>query len=208
MKLNSKYFDSIRVKPDEDRTLRDKVQSCDWPDCGQPGKFPAPRGRDNEGEYYHFCMDHVRQYNKSYNYFTGMKDDDVSAFQADARRGHRPTWRMGENAAATSKVKRDKIKSGNFKYNQEFADPYRLFSKGADDGDKSSKSRRTVRNLERKALQALSLDDAASPDDVKKQYKALVKRHHPDANGGSRASEDRFREIVQAYDYLKSAGFV
>jgi curved DNA-binding protein CbpA len=66
---------------------------------------------------------------------------------------------------------------------------------------------RTVRNAERKALDALGLDTDASPQDVKQRFKTLVKRHHPDANGGDRSSEERLREIIQAYNYLKSIGF-
>ncbi len=128
MKLESKYFDRIRVKPDEDRLLRDKHVACDWPGCDRPGEHKAPRGRDNEGEYYKFCTDHVRQYNKSYNYFTGMKDDEVAAFQKDARNGHRPTWKMGENAAATSKVKRGKSGSkAGYKPGVGKSDPFGLF---------------------------------------------------------------------------------
>ena len=100
MKLDSKYFDKIRVKPDEDRLLRKEERGCDWPDCDKPGKFPAPRGRESEGEYYHFCVDHVRQYNKSYNYFSGMADDDVRHYQKDSLTGHRPTWKMGVNRQA------------------------------------------------------------------------------------------------------------
>ncbi|MGI9372021.1 MAG: J domain-containing protein [Hyphomicrobiales bacterium] len=203
MKLNSKYFDGIRVKPEQDRSLRDKKRGCDWPDCDMPGEFPAPRGRDSEGEYYHFCVNHVRQYNKSYNYFKGMGDDDVRAFQADARNGHRPTWRMGTGSTSDKEPEvRGKADAG---YNRlhEMKDPFGLF----EEDKKKAKPQRTVRNLERKALKTLSLDENSSAEDVKKQYKALVKRHHPDANGGSRASEDRFREIVQAYNYLKSVDF-
>ena len=66
---------------------------------------------------------------------------------------------------------------------------------------------RTVHNAERKALDALGLDGGASVEDVKTRFKALVKRHHPDANGGDRSSEDKLREIIQAYKYLKSIGF-
>ena len=66
---------------------------------------------------------------------------------------------------------------------------------------------RTVRNAERKALDALGLEADASPQEVKTRFKALVKRHHPDANGGDRSSEDKLREIIQAYNYLKSIGF-
>jgi DnaJ-class molecular chaperone len=64
-----------------------------------------------------------------------------------------------------------------------------------------------VRNAERKALDILGLEAGASAQEVKTRFKALVKRHHPDANGGDRSSEDRLREIIQAYNYLKSIGF-
>ena len=66
---------------------------------------------------------------------------------------------------------------------------------------------RAVRNAERKALDALGLEADASAQEVKTRFKELVKRHHPDANGGDRSSEDKLREIIQAYKYLKSIGF-
>ena len=47
----------------------------------------------------------------------------------------------------------------------------------------------------------------ATTAEIKVRFKALVKRHHPDANGGDRSTEDRLREIIQAYNYLKSIGF-
>ena len=205
MKLTSKYFDSIRVKPEQDRLKQKKVVTCDWPGCEEPGTHPAPCGRDREGEYYNFCVAHVRQYNKSYNYFTGMKDDEVAAFQKDARNGHRPTWKMGENAAATSKVRRTKGTSAKPRIEMGRSDPFGLFG---EEGTETPARKRPIRNAERKALTALGLDETATAKAVKAKYKALVKKHHPDANGGSRASEDRFREIVQAYEYLKTAKFV
>ena len=54
---------------------------------------------------------------------------------------------------------------------------------------------------------ALDLEAGAERADIKARFKELVKRHHPDANGGDRGSEDKLREIIQAYNYLKSAGF-
>ena len=64
-----------------------------------------------------------------------------------------------------------------------------------------------MRNAERKALGALGLDVGASKLQVKTRFKELVKRHHPDANGGDRSTEDRLIEIIQSYNYLKSVGF-
>ena len=67
--------------------------------------------------------------------------------------------------------------------------------------------RRTLRNAERKALHALGLEEGAAGTDIKARFKELVKRHHPDANGGDRASEDKLREIIESYNYLKKTGF-
>jgi DnaJ-class molecular chaperone len=64
-----------------------------------------------------------------------------------------------------------------------------------------------VHNAARKALHALNLEEDASRTEIKARFKMLVKRHHPDANGGSTVSEDKLREIIAAYNYLKSAGF-
>ncbi len=211
MKLESKYFDKIRVKPQDDRRAKAKEAVCEWPGCEKPGLHRAPCGREREGEYYTFCVEHVRQYNKSYNYFTGMKDDEVAAFQTEARSGHRPTWKMGENASAKGKAKAHaeaqakKPSSRSFDPLMGRVDPFGMF--GDADSESATRRKRPVRNAERKALSALGLDETATANEVKAKYKALVKKHHPDANGGSRDSEDRFREIVQAYDYLKSADF-
>jgi DnaJ-class molecular chaperone len=65
---------------------------------------------------------------------------------------------------------------------------------------------RTVRNAERKALHDLGLEEGVNKAEIKARFKILVKRHHPDANGGDRATEDKLREIIQAYNYLKSVG--
>ena len=64
-----------------------------------------------------------------------------------------------------------------------------------------------VGNAARKAFDALGLEADATTVEIKIRFKALVKRHHPDANGGDRSTEDRLREIIQAYNYLKSIGF-
>jgi DnaJ-class molecular chaperone len=62
-------------------------------------------------------------------------------------------------------------------------------------------------NPTRKALHALGLEEGAGGAEIKARFKELVKRHHPDANGGDRASEDQLRAIIEAYNYLKKMGF-
>jgi DnaJ-like protein len=199
MKLESKYFDSVRVKPDKDRRQRDRHPVCAWPGCSAVGPHRAPRGRQFEGQYLNLCLEHVREYNKDYNFFQGLDDAAVSSFQKDAVTGHRPTWRLGENSWAAGRTG----KSG-FRHNHK--DPFGLFG-DASGAARSTRPARTVRNAELKALHCLGLEEGATSDQVKTRYKALVKRLHPDANGGSRDNEDKLKEVIQAYDYLCSSGF-
>ncbi len=115
MKLDSKYFDKIRVKPGEERLTRGKHPHCEWPGCTRPGRHKAPKGRDQEGEFHAFCLEHVQQYNKTYNYFAGMKDDAFADFQKDAATGHRPTWKLGQNSRAPWTPSGRRAKPGSFR---------------------------------------------------------------------------------------------
>lgn len=209
MKLDSKYFDSIRVKRGADR-VDEQMPRCEWPGCNCAGTHRAPKGRGHEGEYHLFCIDHVRTYNKSYNYFTGMNDSDVAAYLKSSITGHRPTWSSGVNAwAATGIHSAAKPFMNGFQKDFDTADPFGLFGMAGrrTAEEESGTPRRVVRNVERRSLRVLDLGDNASPAEIKARFKLLVKRHHPDGNGGDRASEDKLREVIQAYNYLKQAGF-
>ncbi len=206
MKFDSPLFDRIRVKPDEDRRLRTSLPSCDWPGCAHGATHRAPKGRGHEAEYWRFCLDHVREYNASYNFFAGMSDDAVARYQKDAVTGHRPTWKMGMLGGHRAA----KPRSRRFGYDGA-DDPFEMFGEpGARTRRAQARQepeRRAVRNAERKALHALGLETDAQRPEIKARFKELVKRHHPDANGGDRGSEDKLREIIEAYNYLKSVGY-
>lgn len=207
MKLDSKYFDCIRVKPDEDRTLREEVPVCEWPGCQNPGGHPAPRGRGRDGEYFDFCMAHVREYNKSYNYFNGMSDDEVAAFQKGNVTGHRPTWSIWRNARKRAAETVYDQTPGGYTHAFSYEDPYGILGRSTGkDGPREYVAAKPVRKAERKCLNALGLDEHARGSEIKTRFKQLVKRHHPDHNGGDRSAEDKLREVIQAYNYLKEAG--
>ncbi len=209
MKLDSKYFDCIRIKPDQERVKAQRMPVCAWPDCAKPGGYRAPKGRGREGEYHFFCLDHVRDYNRSYNYFSGMSDDDVAAFQKSSMTGHRPTWSSGVNGWATGGFgSASHAHRHNFRRNFETADPFGFFDQARQTGTAGEAApKRPIRNAERKCFSALELHEESTPEEIKARFKALVKRHHPDSNGGDRGSEDRLREVIQAYNYLKQAGY-
>lgn len=211
MKLDSKYFDRIRVKPEGDGLGTRPMPKCNWSGCEKPGTHRAPKGRGLEGEYHLFCLDHVRDYNKSYNYFSGMNDADVASYQKASMTGHRPTWSSGVNAwAATGFKSAAQGAMGGFTKDFQTHDPFGFFNSTRHGGGadfEPEKPQRVIRNAERKSFSAMGLSVDASPSDIKARFKLLVKRHHPDANGGDRGTEDRLREIIQAYNYLKQAGF-
>jgi len=207
MKLDSKYFDSIRIARDTEAKPEPRQEPCQWKGCSHPGTHRAPRGRGQEG-YYRFCIDHVRQFNASYNYFDGMSNAEVEAFQKSAQTGHRPTWRMGGNTSTGDKPRAD----GARRYAR-FArfgafDSHEILEDEPPAGQRRAEIKRPLKALERRALDTLDLPETAGREDIKTRFKELVKRHHPDANGGDRASEDKLREIIQAYNYLKQAGLV
>jgi hypothetical protein len=202
MKLDSPLFNRIRVKPEESPRARPNAPICQWPECSLEGTHRAPKGRSREQEYWRFCLEHVREYNHSYNYFAGMSDEAVARYQKDAVTGHRPTWKMGFNGGGAERM---------FGREQGPVDPFDVVREFGPGGrprvERPAAEQRVVRNAERKAFDTLGLDIDAAAADIKARFKELVKRHHPDANGGDRSLEDRLREIIQAYNYLKSAKF-
>ena len=208
MKLDSPFFDRLRLKPNAARRAKSDCPRCEWPGCEQPGAHRAPKGRGHEGQYWHYCLAHVREYNHTYNYFAGMGDEAVSAYQKDAVTGHRPTWRMGMRAARSAE-ERNTAEAGLGSKGRRWHDPFRFFEEVGGKGPAAPETpeSRTIRNAERKAFGVLALEIHASAIEIKSRFKELVKIHHPDANGGDRSTEDRLREIIQAYNYLKSAGF-
>ncbi len=204
---SSKFFDRIRIKPAGKRAapVRPETAACQWPGCEAVGAHRAPKGRGQERDYWQFCLNHVREYNQSYNFFSGMSTDDVARYQKDALTGHRPTWKMGANGGT-------KKGRGATKEDLDGAsDPFSVFSELNGRGRwrpgpeaKVKEETRKIFNAERKALQVMGLEGTCTTEQIKTRYKALVKQHHPDANGGDRSTEDRLIEIIKAYNYLKT----
>ena len=212
MKLDSKIFDSIRVGPTKGKG-KAKAQAanglgaagseavCQWEGCTKSGPHRAPAGRNRENEFFNFCVDHIREYNKSYNYFSGLEDDDIAKIQKDNLTGGRPTWKMGTNSSASANTAPEfaQLRSGRAGY-------YRRIGSAAAAGVSNEMQTRKLRPLEKKAMRVMGLPDDAKPEIVRARYKDLVKQNHPDVNGGSRESEERLQEVLHAYKILKSSG--
>ena len=138
-----------------------------------------------------------------------MSDNEVEDFQKDAAYGHRPTWKVGENAHAGGSrraANADDVRRIDQARGGEGKGFHAWRAKQA--RDEARKPQRKLKPIEKKSLTTLGLAEGADKDEIKTRFKALVKRHHPDANGGDRGSEDKLREIIQAYNYLKQVGLV
>ena len=181
---------------------------CEWPDCKNKGPHRAPKGRANDKEYWHFCLNHVREYNQSYNFFSGM-----NAACGRALPEGRADW-PSSDLEDGRQYQGQKGKGSPEADLEGASDPFSMFSElngrgswrpGPGAGGEAKVESRKRFNAERKALQVMGLGADATLETVKNaEYKALVKQHHPDANGGDRSTEDRLIEIIKAYNYLKT----
>ena len=206
MKLDSKYFDGIRTRR---RRKEPEVEAptCQWDGCDKPGGHRAPVGRNAEGQFFMFCFEHVKDYNKGYNYFSGLSDSEIARYQKEAVTGHRPTWTVGVNKTARDSPLHSTLKSGSaHATNARIRDPFGFTGQGRVGGPRYQHSRK-LKTLEQKAFDTMALPANATQEEIKRRYKELVKKHHPDANGGDRGSEERFRAVIQAYQLLKQSGF-
>ncbi|MDO9417466.1 J domain-containing protein [Pararhizobium sp.] len=206
MKLDSKYFDGIRTKRRTAQKPEAAAPTCQWDGCEEKGVHRAPVGRNAENEFFMFCFTHVKEYNKGYNYFSGLSDTEIARYQKEAITGHRPTWTVGVNKAAKNGPSQGDVRSASSSAQARMRDPFG-FIEGTRSRSRQEPRARKLKTLEAKAFETLAVAANATPADIKAAYKELVKKHHPDANGGDRGSEERFRAVVQAYQLLKQAGF-
>jgi hypothetical protein len=192
-------FKDIRVKPPADETSRARAKRskvCQQPGCELEGAFPAPR-QDGKGKY-HFCQEHVAEYNRSFNFFEGMTEAEAAAFAADERHGHQRTWKFGSGPMAGGRGAKAQ-------------DPRRwagrkFFDLGADAAPKTEANDRLP--MVTRALRELDLAPDAAPAAIRARYAEYVRRFHPDANQGDRSSEQKLERVVKAGRLLKAAGLM
>jgi DnaJ-domain-containing protein 1 len=167
------------------------ARPCSWPGCAEEGKFRAPKSRENLAVYHWFCLDHVKAYNLSWNYYAGMSEAEV---EADLRRDtvwQRPSWRWGTGNGPNEDMLREAVRMHAF--GPEFAEaeptpPYRR--------------RGGIETETDKAMAVLGLKPPLSKNALKARYKELAKRHHPDVARSDERSADMIREINHAYKVL------
>ena len=182
-------------------TLKPGQRACDHEGCRRAAEAKAPKGRGLEGEFYHFCPPHAAEYNKNWNFFAGMTDVEAEQWRADARTGHRPTW------AFKASNKSREAASAAARNGETFVDPLGVLAAARKRAEqaKVAEAARPLGKLERIALSDLGLELQTEPAAIRARYHELLKRLHPDANGGDRSTEDKLQRVIKAYKTLKAA---
>ena len=167
---------------------------CAAPGCREPGEFKAPLtsgGFDGPGTWRFLCLDHVREHNARYNFFSGMTAEEIEAAQSPIAGWERATRAFASNGDPAPAW-------GDFK------DPLDAISARFQPGRKRAALERFTPR-ERDALSVLGLGDEADRHAVRKAYSTLVRRYHPDRNGGDRRHERKLGRVIEAYQLLKES---
>jgi hypothetical protein len=185
--------------------VQGKGRPCDWPDCPNEGEFRAPGARapgfDGPGDYRWFCLDHIRAFNAGYDYFEGMSPEEIWQAQspihgwASEARAFRPT--AGVDDAPRWADFTDPLEAINARA--------RGFSRARTADQAQRADGRILTPDERKALTVLDLPLDADRRQLRVRYSDLVRRFHPDRNGGDRSHEGKLQQVIEAYQLLRKA---
>jgi DnaJ-domain-containing protein 1 len=190
----SRFKSDIRIKPDK-APVKTTARKCDRPNCLGQGEHRVPKSKSNLNEHYWLCQAHAREHNEHWDFFADMSESEIERFRIDALTGHRPTWQMGKRAAH--------MRDGHNSAAR--VDPFGVFSDVAE-RPKARPPERNLTRLQLVALETMSLEPSATLQEIKARYKELVKRFHPDANGGDRGAEERLKQVIKAYGVLRASG--
>ncbi|MDC1184872.1 DnaJ domain-containing protein [Alphaproteobacteria bacterium] len=167
-------------------------KKCDSPKCNEKGEYRAPKSRAMLNEYFYFCLDHIKEYNKSWDFYKGMSVEQIENSVRSDTFWDRPSWPL-----------KNSFKNIFDEFNEYVDD----FVKNDEDkiNDAYFKNKLLDENLtieEAKALKDLDLKIPTSLEKIKKNYKKLVKIFHPDVNGNNKDAEERFKQINESYKLL------
>ena len=165
---------------------------CDSPGCDAYGVHRAPKSPAQLNDYYWFCLDHVRAYNRAWNYNAGMNAAELEREVRRAATWDRPSWRFGTRQTDPAR------RNGG-----DFGDPFDLLREGRTRTRPDRPCGETHDRTIVRALDTMGLSPPVDRKTLKARYNILVKRNHPDRNGGSREAEERLKLINEAYTTLK-----
>ncbi len=177
----------------EDEHNKQKLCTCDMPGCMDTAEHKAPKHR-GLNEYYNFCFEHIREYNKAWDFFSGMSEREVQDHMVNSIYGDRPTWKYGVNGASP--------------YDDLYYEAQKTYTYGNHSSEQQNNSKNSSQlggGPEQEALALMGLDTPITFNDIKTRYKVLAKRYHPDLNSDNPDAEELLKKINMAYTILKMA---
>lgn len=219
--MGSGFNFDISVKADKARRNRKRgfkgtfdgsSKTCEWPDCEEAGKHRAPKSPQELDEFRWFCAAHIRDYNKSWDFYKGMSAQEIETARKSDQTWDRPTWKLdGKKPPGATDQPHAEGRAWErfgFKDAHEVLGENATINPGSAESMDQVRARRRLPKADMTALEVMGLDASATKDSIRDQYKNLVKQLHPDMNGGDRSEEERLRAVIGAWHHLKkSASF-
>ena len=162
---------------------------CEWDSCNKNGDFKAPLEKDNSKKFRWLCEEHIKLFNKNWNYFDGMNQNEIEDFLKSDITWHRPTQKFGSSDNFF-----------NILWNNALSDKFNFFK--SDNLDRGFNNRK-LSERDKDAFVIMGLDFNTEWPTIQKKFKTLVKKFHPDKNAGNKQFEDKLKKITLAYSHLK-----
>ena len=162
---------------------------CEWENCEESGKYKAPLEKDNSKNYKWLCKEHIIFFNKNWNYFDGMSQNEIESFLKSDITWHRPTQKFGSSDNFF-----------NILWNNALSDKFNFFKEEKISENFNS---RNLNEKDKDAFKIMELEFNANWTQIQKKFKTLVKKFHPDRNSGSKKFEDKLKKVTLAYSHLK-----
>lgn len=177
-------------------TAEVSFHTCDMPGCTQNANYKAPKDKTLR-DHYMFCQEHIKEYNRAWNYFADLNEQELEEHWQDILYGHRPTQKFGIGAEFIDQLYRKTWQA------------YHFTDREPPENHKGQDSRSDVRfqdnSPEQEALEIMALTPPITLDEIKARYKSFAKKYHPDFNPGDKAAEEQLKKINMAYTILKVA---
>ena len=162
---------------------------CEWSNCKENGEFKAPLEKDNSKSYRWLCEDHIKLFNKNWNYFDGMDQNEIENFIKSDLTWHRPTQKFGSSDNFF-----------NILWNNALNDNFNFFKQ---EKVLNSLGTNKLSEKDKDAFKIMELEINTSWPIIQKKFKTLVKKFHPDRNAGNKEFENKLKKITLAYSHLK-----
>ena len=161
---------------------------CDWKNCKEIGAYKAPLEKDNSKKFKLLCLEHIKIFNKNWNYFENMNNEEIEFFIKSDLTWHKSTKSFGSSDNFF-----------NILWNNALDDKTNIFK----DSSFREFKKKKLTQTDKDALQIMELNDGVKWEEIHKKFKSLVKKYHPDKNQGNKKFEDKLKKITLAYSQLK-----